>query len=130
MVFLAYKGFTEHIEFGWVYWNFYGSWIINLTIYIIRQTLKQKKVNIILLFNSLKNVQEKYRVGIKGSWFVNDELISWPHEPKIRTTSIFQESFFPGYKFKIISAVDICLSICLESNEWNWTMKEKNPVKF
>ena len=29
---------------------------------------------------------------------------------------------------KKISVGDICLSICLESNYWYWTMKEKNSV--
>ena len=36
-----------------------------------------------------------YKVGIKDSWFVNHESISWSHEPKICQTSIFYESFFP-----------------------------------
>ena len=65
-----------------------------------------------------------YRVGIKGSWFVNHESISWSHEPKIRKTSIFHESFFSKYdNFKLISVGGICLSICLELTEWDWLMK-------
>ena len=71
------------------------------------------------------------RVGIKGWWFVNHESISWSYKPKICKTSIFHELFFPRYdNFKIISADDICLSICLDSNEWDLTMKEKISVAF
>ena len=57
------------------------------------------------------------RVRIKNSGFVNHESISWSYEPKNCKTSIFHESFFLKYhNFKIISADDICLSICLGLN--------------
>ena len=59
------------------------------------------------------------RVGIKGS-------ISWSHKPKIQRTSIFHQSFFPKHD-KIIRVGDI--SICLELNEWDWSMKGKNSVE-
>ena len=66
-----------------------------------------------------------------GSWFVNHESISWFYEPKIRKTSIFHELFFQN--FKIMSASDICLSICynvwIRLNEWDWLMKNKNSVE-
>ena len=71
------------------------------------------------------------RVGIKGSWFVNHESISWSHQPKISKTSIFCKLFFPKYDdFKINSTEDICLSVCLELNEWVWTMKEQSSVNY
>ena len=55
------------------------------------------------------------RIGIKGSWFVNHNSISWSQEAKIHKTSIVHESFLPRYEnFKIISVGDISLSICLE----------------
>ena len=50
--------------------------------------------------------------------------------PKICNTSIFHESFFPKYdNFKIINVGNIYLSICLEFNKWDWSMKEKNSVE-
>ena len=66
------------------------------------------------------------RGGIKGLWFVNHESISWSCEPEICRISIFYELLFPKYKnFKIISAANICLSICLElMNEIDWRKKE------
>ena len=69
---------------------------------------------------------DSIRVGIKGSWFVNYELISWSHEPKIHKVSIFHELFFPKYvNFEIIGEGHICQSTCLELKEWDWLMKEK-----
>ena len=63
--------------------------------------------------NLILKASSKYimtRVGIKALWFVNHESISQSHEPK---TSIFQGYFFRKLdNFKIISKVDICLSIC------------------
>ena len=68
----------------------------------------------------------KNRVGIKGSWFVNHESISWSHERKICKTFIFRELFFPKYyNFKTISTDNVCLSICLELNDLGWTMKKQ-----
>ena len=53
-----------------------------------------------------------YRIGIKGSWFVKHQSISWSKEPNIHKTSMFHESFFPKYdNFKIISTGNICLSV-------------------
>ena len=46
---------------------------------------------------------------------VHDSQITY--QPKICKTSIFLELFFLKYIFKIISADDICLSICLDLNE-------------
>ena len=55
------------------------------------------------------------RIGIKGLWFVNRQST---HKPKICKTSIFHEKLFlKYYKFKIISAGDIFLHICLELND-------------
>ena len=71
------------------------------------------------------------RIVIKDSWFVNQESISWFHKPKICKTFIFQASFFLKYvKFETISTDNICLSISVESNEWNWAMKEKHFVNI
>ena len=68
-----------------------------------------------------------FRVQITGSWFVNHKWISWLHNQKICKTFIFQKLFFLKYdNFKIISTGDICLSISLELNEWDGSMKEKN----
>ena len=65
-------------------------------------------------------------VRIKASWFMNHKSISWSHKPKICKTYIFHISLFPKYgNFKIISAGDICLSICLELNEWDCSIREK-----
>ena len=71
---------------------------------------------------------------INDLWFMNYESISWPYEPKILKTPVFPiflELHFPKYvKFKIISTGDICPSLCLELNKWDWTVKEKNYVEF
>ena len=62
---------------------------------------------------------------------MNHESVSWSHKPQICNTSIFHKSFFAKCdNFKIISAGDIYLSICLELNEWNWLMKDKNATNF
>ena len=62
---------------------------------------------------------------------MNHESVSWSHKPKICNTSIFHKSFFAKCdNFKIISAGDIYLSICLQLNEWNWLMKDKNATNF
>ena len=79
-----------------------------------------------IVYSNENKYTKREIVGIKGSWFVNHKSISWSQKPTFLKTSIFQESFFPKYdNFKIISAGDICLSICLESHEWDWSMKEK-----
>ena len=71
-----------------------------------------------------------YIVGIKASWFVNQESVFWSHKPKICKTFIFHESFFLKYdNVKIIGLDNICLSTCVELNEWDWTMKERNSVE-
>ena len=62
-------------------------------------------------------VQMYSRVGIKGWWFANHISILDPTKPKICKTSIFHELFFLKYIFKIISADDIRLPICLDLNE-------------
>ena len=69
------------------------------------------------------------KVGIKGSWFVNNESISWLHQRKIGRSSISQEFFFLYDNFKIISIGNICQSICLDLNDWDWSKKEKNYVE-
>ena len=38
--------------------------------------------------------------------------------------------FYRKYNFEIISAGNICLSLCLELNDWDWTMKEENSVEY
>ena len=58
---------------------------------------------------------------------MNHESISWFHEPKICKTSIFQEYFF--WKTIILKSSLTCLSIFLQPNEWDWTMKEKRFVE-
>ena len=67
-----------------------------------------------------------FRVEITGSWFVNHKWFSWLHKRKICKTFIFHKLFFLKYdNFKIISTGDICLSISLELNKWDGSMKEK-----
>ena len=66
---------------------------------------------------------------IEGSWFMNQEPISWSHKPDIRKTSIFHGLFYLKYdNFKIISVGDICLSIFLELHGWDWSMIGKRSA--
>ena len=75
-------------------------------------------------------LMQSINAGINGLWFFNHKSISWSHKPKICKTCIFQELFFPKYdNFKIINTANICLSICQELNEWDWSMKENNSIE-
>ena len=53
---------------------------------------------------------------------------SWSHKPKICKTSIFHELLFPKYIFKIISADDICLSVCLSRFKWTRLNNERKKI--
>ena len=67
----------------------------------------------------VKKLFPNSRVGIKGLWFVRESRMNFLiPRTKIRKASIFHESFIPKYdNFRIISAGDIYLSICLELTE-------------
>ena len=87
-----------------------------------RQIFRKKNISYLLIctsacaYQGVRNVHQfcliTYDLQIKSSLFVNHESISSSHEPIVRKTSTFHESFFPKYdNFKIISAGDICLSV-------------------
>ena len=60
---------------------------------------------------------------------MNYKSIFRSHKSKNCKTSIFYELLFPKYdNFKIISTDNDCLSLCLELNEWGWTIKEQNFI--
>ena len=95
----------------------YTKFDYNLTVTILNCTWSK--------WNFEKEKKKKKKAGIKGSWFVNHESVSWSHKPKIHKTSMFHKLFFPKYNFKVINAGNICMSICLELIGWNWLMKDK-----
>ena len=77
-------------------------------------TSLQAVSNEFVIFSSLwlileNTVRQYYRVGIKGSWFINHESIYWSQEPKICKTFIFHKLFFPKYdNFEITSTGNVC----------------------
>ena len=63
-----------------------------------------------------KSANTELELRVRDSWI----MISWPHQSKIRktTTNVSRILFFPKYdNFKVISAGNICLFVCLELSE-------------
>ena len=87
--------------------NFQIVWMETQDFYCFRQ-LQQPSTR----FGSRigKTWRAWHRVGIKGSWLVNNDSISWYQEAKISKVSIFHESLRYD-NFKIISPGDRYLPV-------------------
>ena len=80
-----------------------------------------------LILIKIENCPE-LELRVRNSEIMN-EFLDLTNQKFVKLPRVFHESFFPKYNFKIISAGKIYLSICLELNEWDWSMKEKKSVK-
>ena len=77
------------------------------------------------LFKNYSLVKAEYELRVPDSVIMNQFLD--PTNQKFVTIPLFHELFIPKYdNFRIISTGDICLSICLELNEWDWSIKEND----
>ena len=59
------------------------TYIVQNNGYCLKLKRSKQEESQLAVFISVFIICPKYRVGIKGSWFVNHESISWSHKPKI-----------------------------------------------
>ena len=105
--------------------NFQIVWMETQDFYCFRQ-LQQPSTR----FGSRigKTWRAWHRVGIKGSWLVNKDSISWYQEAKISKVSIFHEPLRYD-NFKIISPGDRYLPVYVKLLTLINEKKKKKPPK-